>query len=112
MDDSETNYIVELQPKIAERLDNLGFTDTAYRDLLVHGLAEIASRSRTLDQQAVPLFLSLDARHRRALAEVTVALKNHLDAMMDSISDTRSALSALTDYLLHEEAASADPAAQ
>lgn len=103
MSDSETEYIVELQPKIAHRLDELGFADSAYRDLLVHGLAEIASRSRTLDQQALPLFLSLDPRHRRSLAEVTVALKNHLDAMLDSITDTRSALSALTDYLMREE---------
>lgn len=109
MSDSETEYIVELQPKIAQRLDELGFTDSAYRDLLVHGLAEIASRGRTLDQQALPLLLSLDPRHRRSLAEVTVALKNHLDAMLDSISDTRSALSALTDYLLSEEAAPGQP---
>ena len=110
MSDSETEYIVELQPRIAQRLDELEFTDTAYRDLLIHGLAEIASRSRTLDQQALPLFLSLDPRHRRALAEVTVALKNHLDAMLDSISDTRSALSALTDHLLHQEGTPPDPA--
>ena len=107
MGDSETEYIVELQPKVAQRLDELGFANTAYRDQLVHGLAEIASRSRTLEQEAMPLFLSLDARHRRSLAEVTVALKNHLDAMLDSITDTRSALSALADYLLHEEDAPA-----
>jgi hypothetical protein len=110
MNDSETEYIVELQPKLAQRLDELGFTDSAYRDLLVHGLAEVASRSRTLDQQALPLFLSLDPRHRRSLAEVTVALKNHLDAMQDSISDTRSALSALTDYLAREEETPRDAA--
>jgi hypothetical protein len=103
MTDSETEYIVELQPRIAQRLENLGFTDTAYRDILAHGLAEIASRSRTLDHQALPLFLSLDPKHRRALAEVTIALKNHLEAMQDSISDVSSSLSALTDFLLREE---------
>ena len=81
MGDSETEYIVELQPKVAGRLQELGFGDTRHRDILAHGLAEIASRGRTLDQQALPLFLSLDPQHRRALAEVTVALKNHLDAM-------------------------------
>jgi hypothetical protein len=109
MADSETEYIVQLQPKIAQRLDELGFSDRACRDLLVHGLAEIASRSRTLDQQALPLFLSLDARHRHSLAEVTVALKSHLDAMLDSITDTRSALSALTDYLARSEEPPPDP---
>jgi hypothetical protein len=102
MTDSETEYIVELQPRILRRLEELDFTDTASRDILVHSLAEIASRSRTLDQQALPLFLSLDSQHRRALAEVTIALKNHLEAMQDSISDVRSSLNALTDFLLRD----------
>ncbi len=102
MSDSETEYIVELQPKIADRLVELGFSDAPYRDLLVHGLAEVASRSRTLEQQALPLFLSLDVQHRRALAEVTLALKNHLDAMQDSICDMRASLSALADFLVRE----------
>lgn len=106
MTDSETEYIVELQPKVTERLTELGFTDAEHRDLLAHGLAEIASRARTLDQQALPLFLSLDPRHRRPLAEVTVALKNHLDAMQDSICDVRASLTALTDFLLREEGTS------
>jgi hypothetical protein len=103
MTDSETEYIVELQPQIAQRLIDLGFKEIANRDILAHGLAEIAARGRTLDQQALPLFLSLDAQRRHALAEVTIALKNHLEAMQDSISDVRSSLSALTDFLLREE---------
>ena len=94
MGDSETEYIVELQPKIAQQMEELGFTG-AGRDILVHSLAEIASRSRTLDQQAMPLFLSLDETRRRSLAEVTVALKNHLDAMQDAITDVRPGLNAL-----------------
>jgi hypothetical protein len=103
MFDSETEYIVELQPRIVQRLNDLGFADLENTGVLAHGLAEIASCGRTLDQQALPLFLSLDAQHRQALAEVTIALKNHLDAMQDSISDVRSALNALTDFLLREE---------
>lgn len=103
MSDSETEYIVELQPKVTQRLSELGFYDAEHRDLLAHALAEIASRARTLDQQALPLFLSLDPQHRRALAEVTVALKNHLDAMQDSITDVRASLTVLTDFLLRED---------
>lgn len=103
MGDSETEYIVELQPKIASRLKELGFDDTDYAGILVHSLAEIASRSRTFDQQALPLFLALDSRHRKSLAEVTVALKNHLEAIQDSITDVRSSLSALVDFLIAEE---------
>jgi hypothetical protein len=103
MGDAETEYIVHLQPRIAERLSELGFRDNAHADVLVHSLAEIASRSRTLDQQALPLFLSLDTRHRRSLAEVAVALKNHLDAMQDAITDVQSSLVALIDFLSREE---------
>lgn len=102
MADSETAYIVELQPKIAQRLQELGFSGKR-SDVLVHSLAEIASRSRTLDQHALPLFLTLDAARRDSLAEVTIALKNHLDAIQDAITDARSSLSALADYLLREE---------
>ena len=102
MGDSETEYIVELQPKIARRLEDLGFGSEARSDVLVHSLAEIASRSRTLEQHALPLFLTLDASHRRGLAEVTVALKNHLDAMQDAITDVRPSLNALVDFLLQE----------
>ncbi len=106
MFESETEYIVELQPRIIQRLNELGFTDARQSSVLAHSLAEIASRSRTLDQQALPLFLSLDASRRRSLAELTVALKNHLDAMQDAITDLRAPLNELIDYLASEEPAS------
>ena len=102
MSDSETEYIVESQGRLAQRLRDLGFGDDAHGSILAHDLAEIAARSRTLEQQALPLFLSLDHQHRRALAEVTVALKNHLDAIQDSISDVQASLGALTDFLARE----------
>ncbi len=103
MRDSETEYIVELQPKIVDRLAEVGFKDTAHAAILVHSLAELASRSRTFEQEALPLFLSLDSAHRLQLAEVTVALKNHLDAMQDAITDVRSSLSALADFLVRDQ---------
>ena len=103
MGDSETQHIVELQPRIAERLAELGFSGKRNSDVLIHSLAEIASRSRTFEQQALPLFLSLDSQHRRGLAEVTIALRNHLDAMQDAITDARPALAALFDFLLQED---------
>ena len=104
MFDSETEYIVELQPRITQRLNDLGFRDTQQATVLAHSLAEIASRSRTLDQQALPLFLSLDASHRRSLAELTVALKNHLDGMEDAITDLRAPLAKLIELLAPEDA--------
>jgi len=103
MFESETEYIVELQPRIIQRLNELGFPDAQQATPLAHSLAEIASRSRTLDQQALPLFMSLDASHRRSLAELTVALKNHLDGMQDAITDLRAPLTELIDFLAQDE---------
>ena len=103
MFESETEYIVELQPKISQRLNELGFTDARQAATLAHSLAEIASRSRTLDQQALPLFLTLDASRRSSLAELTVALKNHLESMQDAITDLRAPLNELIDFLAREE---------
>jgi hypothetical protein len=102
MADSETEYIVELQPRITERLNAIGFGDKPHGAILAHSLAEIAARSRTLEQHALPLFLTLDASHQRELAEVTIALKNHLDGMQDAMADVRSSLIALADFLSKE----------
>jgi len=103
MFDSETQHIVELQPKIISRLNELGFPDTKQAAMLAHSLAEIASRSRTLDRQALPLFLSLDSSHRHSLAELTIALKNHVEGMQDAITDLRAPLTDLIDFLAPEE---------
>lgn len=103
MSDSETEYVVELQSRLAQRLRDLGFGDDAHGSILAHDLAEIAARSRTFEQQALPLFLTLDYRHRRSLAEVTVGMKNHLDAIEDSIADVKASLRILVDFLLREE---------
>ena len=102
MGDSETRDIVELQTRLTEKLRDLGFGDAPYARELVHHLAEIIARGRTLDQQLVPLLLSLQKEHRGPTAELTLALKGHLDAIQDSIADVQPALRALTDFLLRE----------
>jgi hypothetical protein len=102
MSDSETSDVVELQTRLSEKLRRLGFGDDPHTKELVHHLAEILARSRTLDQQVLPLFLSLHDEHRRPTAELTIAIKGHLDAIQDSITDVQPALRALTDFLLRE----------
>jgi hypothetical protein len=94
MSDAETEYVIELQMRLAEKLQALGFGgDPRARDL-VHHLAEIAARCRTFEQQSLPLFNEL-------------AIKADLDAIQDSITDTQPALQALFDYLVQEERESA-----
>lgn len=102
MSDSETKDVVGLQTLLAEKLRMMGFGNDPHAGELVHHLAEIVARGRTLDQQVLPLFLSLQVAHRRPTAELTVAIKGHLDAIQDSITDVQPALRALTDFLLQE----------
>ncbi len=100
MSDAETRNIVELQTSLAEKLRALGFGDNPHAKELAHQLAEIVARGRTLDQHVLPLFLSLQDEHRQSTAELTVAIKGHLEAIQDSITDIQPALLALTDFLL------------
>ena len=103
MSDAETKYVVELQTRLGEKLEALGFgADPSARDL-VHHLAEIAARCRTLEQQSLPLFNELSPEHRRSFAQLLMEIKADLDAIQDSITDAQPALQALFDHLVREE---------
>jgi hypothetical protein len=106
MGDSETKHIVELQTLLAQKLADLGFGEDAHSRELVHHLSEIAARSRTFEQQSLPLFLALSPEHRRSFAQLLMEIKADLDAMQDSITDAQPALQALLDHLIREDQAS------
>src|SRR5215472_10476487 len=97
MSDSETRHVVELQTQLSQKLAELGFGEDAHARELVHDLAEVAARSRTFEQQSLPLFLTLSPEHRRSFAQLLMEIKADLDAMRDSITDAQPALQALFD---------------
>lgn len=103
MSDSETQHVVELQTRLAQKLAELGFHEEPHARELVHHLAEIAARSRTFEQQSLPLFLALAPEHRRSFAQLLMEIKADLDAMRDSITDADQALQALFDHLVGED---------
>jgi hypothetical protein len=105
MSDSETKHVVELQTQLAQKLADLDFRDDVHARELVHHLAEVAARSRTFEQQSLPLFLALSPEHRRSFAQLLMEIKADLDAMQDSITDAQPALQALFDHLLREDEA-------
>jgi hypothetical protein len=104
MGDSETEHVIALQKALAEKLNTLGFGGDPHSKEIVSHLAEIVARSRTLDDHAFPLLLSLDPERRRSTAELVLGIKAHLDAIQDAITDVQPALVALTDFLLREPA--------
>ena len=102
MSDDETRHVVELQTRLARKLDELGFgADPQARDLAYH-LAEIAARCRTFEQQSMPLFTSLSPEHRRSFAQLLLEIKADMDAMQDSLRDAQPSLQALLDHLLRD----------
>ena len=100
MSDAETQHVVELQGRLTQRFKDLGFAGNPHAAILAHDLAEVLARSRSLEQQMLPLFFALDPAQRRSLAEVTLGIKNQLDAVHDSILDMQNSLQALADFLL------------
>ncbi len=92
----------DLQQRLIRRLEELGFADRQHAVILAHDLAEVLARSRALEEQLLPLLLQVGAERRTSLAEVTLGIKNHLDAMQDSITDMQASLQALTDFLLRD----------
>jgi hypothetical protein len=105
MSDAETQYVVELQTRLAGKLEELGFAADPMAREFVHHLAEIAARCRTLEQESLPLFNALSADHRRSLAQLVMEIKADLEAIQDSITDAQPALQALFDHLLTDESA-------
>jgi hypothetical protein len=103
MSDAETKHVVELQTLLGRKLEELGFVKEPLAGDLVHHLAEIAARCRTFEQESLPLFNTLSAEHRRSFAQLVVGIKSDLDAIEDSITDSRPALQALLDHLLRED---------
>ena len=103
MSDAETEYVIEVQLRLTEKLQALGFGDDPRARDLVHHLAEIAARCRTFEQQSLPLFNELAPEHRRSFAQLLMEIKADLDAIQDSITDTQPAFQALFDHLVEEE---------
>jgi hypothetical protein len=108
MSDAETRYVIELQTRLSEKLQALGFPADLHARDLVHHLAEIAARCHTFEQQSLPLFNQLAPQHRRSFAQLLLEIKADLDAIQDSITDVQPALQALFDYLVKEEAKSGE----
>lgn len=103
MSDSETKHVIDLQMRLTDKLQSLAFAGNPHAAELVHHLAEITARCRTLEQQSLPLFLELSSEHRRSFAQLLLEIKADLDAIQDSITDVQPALQALFDHLVRED---------
>lgn len=87
MSDPETKEIIELQAQLGDRLKDIGGLEANSRDSLARHLAHVAVLSRALSDRIVPLFLSMDLRHRELLRKLIVSMKHDMDELRDAIQD-------------------------
>lgn len=103
MSDAETKHVIDLQLRLRDKLQTLGFAGDPRAADLVHHFAEIAARCHTFEQLSLPLFNELAPEHRRSFAHLLLEIKADLDAIQDSITDAQPGLQALFDHLVKED---------
>jgi hypothetical protein len=99
MSDQETQEIVRLQQRLAQRLQELSFTEPRVAANVAHHLAEIAVLGRNFADKTLPLFLTMSPEHADAIGQLAVSLKCDLDEIRDSISDVLNDLVELMQWL-------------
>ena len=99
MSDSETGAIVELQQRLRDRLEQIGFPRGTTSSNVEHHLAEIAVLGRNFAEHTLPLFLSLSLEHRESLAQLIVSIKCDLEQLRDSLTDIEPDLMELMHYI-------------
>jgi hypothetical protein len=99
MSDSETAAIVSLQSLLRQRLIDLGMPQGLSLENLSRHLAHISVLGRNFAEHTLPLFLSLAPEHNESLASLSVAIKQDLDEIRDSLTDVDPDLLALMQLL-------------
>ena len=95
MGDSETQYVIDLQTALSAKFAELGIVAQPETTELVHHLAEVAAKSRTLEREILPLLLSVNSERNEVIRGIMLGIKAHLDSIQDSITDLQPALRSL-----------------
>ncbi len=98
MNDPTTKRIIELQTRLAEKLQKLGFNGVPAANVS-HRLAEATALAKDLADESVPLFLDVSPDHRDALASLAAHIKLDLDELRDNIMDLEPDLTELLKLL-------------
>ncbi|HYE23770.1 MAG TPA: hypothetical protein VEG32_01095 [Clostridia bacterium] len=104
MTTKHTAEIIQLQQAIEARLVELGFIERPAVANISRYLADFVVLSRAFAGDTLPLFLTIDASHRDALAQLVVSIKCDVEELRDSLTDVDADLHALMLYLNQEDA--------
>ena len=95
-DNHEVQEIVELQNRIGQRLDELGYKDDDSAGNIIHHLAEVIVMGKNLAQRSLPMFLALPTNQKEKLADLIVSLQWDLTEIKEAIADMESTSSGLS----------------
>jgi hypothetical protein len=90
---------LELQGRIASRLDDLGYTDAESRGDILHHLPEVAVLGNNLFKDSIPKFLALPVGSASDLADIIVSIQWDLEEMKDAIAEMEPHLLKLVNFL-------------
>lgn len=99
MSKEETTRILELQQRLLERFEELGFADYASASKVSRHLSEIAVLGRQFAEHTLPLFLELDRDNQNALAQISLAIKCDLEELADAVNDVAPLLPDVVEFL-------------
>ena len=95
----EGNLILDLQGRIASKLDDLGYADDESAGDIMHHLAEVAVLGNKLFGASLPKFLALSKDRASELADVAVDLQHDLWEMKEAITEMEPHLIKLVNFL-------------
>jgi ABC-type transporter Mla subunit MlaD len=98
MNDPTTKRIIELQTRLAVRLEQLKFTGVPAANVS-HRLAEATALAKDIADESLPLFLEVSLDHQDALASLLAHIKLDLDELRDVIMDLEPDLTELLKLL-------------
>jgi len=99
MHDRETEFFIELQQHIHERLMQIGFAPGSRAANLERNLAQFVALSRTFSESTLPLFLSMELDHQQTFVDLVGGMNATLEELRDTLTDIDPDLLALNEHL-------------
>ena len=98
MHDRETEFFIELQQHIHERLMQIGLMPSTAANL-ERNLAQFVALSRTFSESTLPLFLSMELDHRQTFVDLVGGMYATLEELRDTLTDIDPDLLAMNEQL-------------
>jgi hypothetical protein len=100
IDEQEIRSISELQHRIGQKLDSLGFTqDPDSWGNIVHHLAEVSYKGKRLGLDYIPKLLSLAPAEKEQTGDLVLEIQTDLEEMNHAISAMEADLIELVNFL-------------